>query len=103
MSHTTPPFLRPQADGLLLAVKVQPRSSANEIIGPQGNELRIKLTAPPVDSAANQALLDLLAERLQCPRGRVELIRGHTSRHKLVKLHGISADEAVARLIAAKV
>ena len=95
---TNPPYLRVQSDGLLLSVKLQPRSSANEITGPQGSALRIKVTAAPVDSAANHALLDLLAERLHCPRGRVELIRGHTSRHKLVKLHGISADEAIAKL-----
>ena len=49
---------------------------------PLGDELKIKVTAPPVDAAANQALIELLAEKLDCPRGRVELIRGQTSRHK---------------------
>ena len=51
----TPNFLRAQPDGVLLSVKLQPRASANEIGGPLGAELRIKVTAPPVDAAANEA------------------------------------------------
>src|SRR5437868_5453997 len=56
-----PAFLRATPDGLLLSIKLQPRASANQIGEPIGNELRIKVTAPPVDSAANEALLRLLA------------------------------------------
>lgn len=93
-----PAFLREQPDGCLLSVKLQPRASANDIGEPLGGELRIKVTAPPVDAAANEALVRLLAERLGCPRGWIELVRGHTSRHKVVRLHGISAKEARARL-----
>lgn len=85
-----PGFLTVQPDGVSLAIKLQPRASANEIGEALGNELRVKVTAPPVDAAANEALVRLLAEELDCPRGKVELIRGHTSRHKVVKLHGIS-------------
>ena len=93
-----PSFLRIQSDGVLLSVKLQPRASSNEIGEPLGNELRIKVTAPPVDAAANEALVRLLAETLDCPRNRVELVRGHTSRHKTVKLYGCSADDLVAKL-----
>ena len=63
-----------------------------------GSELRIKVTAPPVDAAANEALLRLLAETLDCPRGKVELVRGHTSRHKVIKLHGLDAGTIAAML-----
>jgi hypothetical protein len=98
---TTPSFLREQADGVILSVKVQPRASANEIGRPLGSELRIKVTAPPVEAAANEALVRLLAEVLECPRNRVELARGHTSRHKTVKIYGISAQLAAARLAVA--
>ena len=76
-----PPFLREQADGVLLSIKLQPRASRNEIGEPLGEELKIKVTAPPVDSAANEALIKLLAEKLDCPRSKVELIRGRTARH----------------------
>ena len=93
-----PSYLRAQPDGLLLSVKLQPRASANEIGEPLGDELRIKVTAPPVDAAANQALVELLAEIFECPRGRVELIRGHTSRHKVVKLHGLDPVDVLAKL-----
>jgi len=95
---TMPGFLRVQADGVLLSVKLQPRASANEIGDALGNELRIKVTAPPVDAAANEALVKLLAQQLDCPRNRVELVRGHTSRHKIVKLYGLSPDDVVKRL-----
>jgi uncharacterized protein (TIGR00251 family) len=98
-TNTSPPaFLREQPDGVLLAIKLQPRASANEIAEPLGNELRIKVTAPPVDAAANEALVRLLADTLDCPRNRVELVRGHTSRHKTIKLHGLSTAEVVAKL-----
>jgi uncharacterized protein (TIGR00251 family) len=95
---TMPGFLRVQADGVLLSVKLQPRSSANEIGDALGNELRIKVTAPPVDAAANEALVRLLAQHLDCPRNRVELVRGHTSRHKTIKLHGLAPEDVVKKL-----
>jgi uncharacterized protein (TIGR00251 family) len=98
-SNALPSFLSVQPDGALLAVKLQPRASKNEIVGVMGNELRIKVTAPPVNAAANESLLKLLADKLECPRGRVELVRGHTSRHKVIKLHGLDAQLAAARLI----
>ena len=94
----TPAFLSAQADGVLLFVKLQPRASANEISGALGNELKIKVTAPPVDAAANEALLRLLADTFECGRNQVELLRGHTSHHKLVKILGVSQAEAAARL-----
>jgi len=94
-----PAFIRVEADGVMLSVKLQPRASANEICEALGNELRIKVTAPPVDSAANEALVRLLAETFECPRNRIELVRGNTSRHKTVKLYGISVETALAKLL----
>jgi len=93
-----PAFLSVQTDGVSLAIKLQPRASTNKIGEPLGAELRIKVTAPPVDAAANEALIRLLAERLGCARNRVELLRGHTSRHKIIKLHGLSAEAVLATL-----
>ena len=97
-SSSLPAYLRVHPDGLWLAVKVQPRASVNEIGEPLGNELRVRVTAPPVDSAANEAVLRPLAERLDCARNQVELVRGHTSRHKVVKLRGLSTGIVLARL-----
>ncbi len=92
-------FLRETPGGTLLLVKLQPRASKNEIGAPLGNELKIKVTAPPVDAAANQALVEFLADKLDCSRGKVELLRGQTSRHKTILLHGFKPEEAFHRLI----
>ena len=93
-----PGFLTIQPDGVTLAVKVQPRASANEIGKALGGELRIKVTAPPVDAAANQAVVCLLAEILGCQRKAVQILRGQTSRHKIIKLHGLSAGAILDKL-----
>jgi uncharacterized protein (TIGR00251 family) len=98
MNDRLPTFLRVQSDGVLLSIKLQPRASRNEIGEPLGDELRIAVTAPPVDAAANQALIELLADVLDCPKRQVELIRGQTSRHKTVKLHGFNAAQVLEKL-----
>lgn len=82
----------------MLSVKLQPRASTDAIGEPLGGELRVKVTAPPVDSAANEALVRLLAAVLDCGRNRVELVRGHTSRHKQVLLHGFTTAEVLEKL-----
>jgi len=98
MSSAT--FLRETSGGTLLSVKLQPRASKNEIGEALGEELKIKVTAPPVDAAANQALIELLADTLDCSRGKVELIRGQTSRHKTIMLHGLKPAEVLPKLAA---
>ena len=92
-------FLRETPGGILLAVKLQPRASKNEIGAPLGDELRIKVTAPPVDAAANEALVKFLAGQLDCARSRVDLIRGHKSRHKVVQLHGFTPEEVLKNIL----
>ena len=96
-----PSFLQIREDGVCLAVKVQPRAAKNQIGAAAGTELKIKVTAPPVDSAANEAVLRLLAETLDCPRSAVQLLRGQTSRHKQVLVRGISAADVAEKLLAA--
>jgi uncharacterized protein (TIGR00251 family) len=102
VSERVPPvtFLRETTGGTLLSVKLQPRAANNEIGAALGDELKIKVTAPPVEAAANQALVEFLAEKLGCSRGKVELIRGHTSRHKTIMLHGLRAGEILSKLSA---
>ena len=95
---SAPGCLRVHKDGVYLAVKLQPRASRNEIGEPLGDELKIKVTAPPVDAAANEALIRLLADTLDCPRGAVQLVRGQTSRHKTLLIQGLPAEEVRKRL-----
>lgn len=90
-----PGFIRPHSNGVYLAVKLQPRASKNEIGEPLGDELKIKVTAPPVDAAANQALIDLLAEKLNCSRGKIQIVRGQTSRHKTISIEGKTVEEVL--------
>jgi hypothetical protein len=93
-----PPYLRSQPDGVFLSVKVQPRASRNDVDGLHGSELKVAVTAPPVDSAANQAVVELIAEILGLPRRAVTLVRGQTSRHKILRLDGLTAEEAAAKI-----
>lgn len=94
------PFLR-TADGVVyLSVKVQPRASRNEIGETLGAELKIKITAPPVDSAANEALVEFLADRLGISKSALQLTRGATSRHKVIAIRGIPAEKISVALAA---
>ena len=94
----SPTCLRQTAECVYLAVKLQPRASRTEIQGLHGNELRISVTAPPVDSAGNDALVEFLAERLGLSRGSVQLSRGQTSRHKTVFIAGVRSSDVAQRL-----
>lgn len=92
------PFLDPVPEGSRLRVKVQPRASRNEIGQPAGDALKVRVTAPPVDHAANEAVLELLARSLDVRRAAVQLVRGQTSRQKVILVSGLAPDEILARL-----
>ncbi len=81
-----------------LPVRIQPRASKNELVAMEGGGLKIRLTAPPVDGAANEALVKFLATVLSVPKSHVEIVSGHTSRDKIVRINGIS-DAEVKRLL----
>jgi uncharacterized protein (TIGR00251 family) len=87
-----------QEGGATFSVKVVPRASRNEIAGVQGDMLRIRLTAPPVEGAANRALVKFLAEALKVSERDIEIVSGHAGRQKVVRVAGLSARELEARL-----
>ena len=72
------------------AVRVQPRAARNEIAGPYGEALRIRLTAPPVDGAANESLVNFLADTFAVSRRAVKIVAGESSRSKIVEIEGIT-------------
>jgi uncharacterized protein (TIGR00251 family) len=82
------PFSRAK-DGIIIEVKVDPRSSRNEIVGAVDKTVRIKLTAPPVGGAANEKLIELLAKKFNIRKSDVIIMKGESSRHKLIKLKGV--------------
>ena len=88
-----------ERDGAVrFAVHVQPRASRSEIAGLHGDALKIRLAAPPVDGAANDALVTLLAHSFAIPRRAVRILAGESSRAKLVELDGVTPD-AVLRFV----
>ncbi len=86
------------ADGVTFTVHVQPRASRAEICGIQNCELKVRLTAPPVDDAANTQCIELLAKRLGIAKSAVTLLHGHKSRHKTLRAAGVTSDD-ILRLI----
>jgi uncharacterized protein (TIGR00251 family) len=79
-----------------IAVRVQPRSGRDEIAGERSGALLVRVTAPPVEGRANDAVRKLLAKRLGVPPSRVSVVRGASSRDKLVEVDGMDS-EAVRR------
>jgi uncharacterized protein (TIGR00251 family) len=90
--------ITPIQTGVRLRLRVLPRASRDEVAGVAGDAVRVRLTAPPVDGAANEALLRFLAGRLDLTRSAVTLVSGLTSRTKVVEVAGLTAEEAARRL-----
>lgn len=90
--------LKESTTGVTFTVHVVPRASRNEIAGVEGEALRVRLTAPPVEGAANAALITFLAEVLGVPRRDVRLVSGQTARRKVVAVAGVTAEEMQERL-----
>jgi uncharacterized protein len=80
-------FFSDHPEGLLIDVRVQPKSTQTAIVGMHGEALKIKLNAPPVEGKANKALIKLVAKLLRCPKSAVEIISGQSSRNKRLLVH----------------
>jgi uncharacterized protein (TIGR00251 family) len=89
--------IRATTSGVLIRVRVQPRASAEQLEGVHGDQLRLRVTAPPVEGAANTACVALLAKVLGVRRSQVRLQAGEKSRDKVFHIAGLtSAEVAVA-------
>ena len=84
--------MRQTADGVVVAVRVIPRASCTAVEKVASGELRVKVTAPPVDSAANEAVTEAVAAYFGLPRRQVEVVAGHKSRQKSLLLRGCRLD-----------
>jgi uncharacterized protein (TIGR00251 family) len=86
-----------RGDVVRFSVRLQPRASKNEIAGLQGTALKVRVTAPPVDGLANEALIELLSRTLNTSRRNVCIVSGHSSRMKLIEISEASL-ESIQRL-----
>ncbi len=91
--------VRATADGVRLIVRAQPRASRSAISGVMDDgALKVAVAAPPVDGAANDAIVELLAAALGVPRRSVSIVRGQTGRNKQVDVAGIDVATAIKKI-----
>ncbi|MBC8206931.1 MAG: YggU family protein [Kiritimatiellales bacterium] len=84
--------------GLDVRIKAVPRAAKNEIQGVHDGALKIRLTTPPVDGKANQALIKFLSKTLNISKAQIELAQGETSRHKTVRISGLTKQQLIERI-----
>jgi len=89
--HETP-------EGVTFAVKVHPRARKDAITRELGDALKVSLTAPPIDGKANQACIEFFAKLLKVPRSSVTIASGQSSRQKVIRVIGLSAEEVRQRV-----
>jgi hypothetical protein len=90
--------IRQTSSGVSFGVKLQPKASKTAIIGELGGALKISVNAPPVDGKANEALVWFVAELLKVPRSSVTIAAGTSSRNKVIRVEGVTADQVRFRL-----
>ena len=84
--------------GVTFAVKIHPRAKKNAITGELGDALKVSLTAPPIDGRANEACIEFFAKLLKVPRSSITIASGHSSRNKVIRVVGVSAEELRQRI-----
>ena len=90
--------IRNSPTGVSFAVKVHPRAKKNAITGQVGDALKVTLTAPPVDGKANAACIEFFAKLLNVPRSSITIAAGQTSRNKVIRVAGLTAQQVRDRL-----
>lgn len=91
-------WLRARPGGVSIAIAAQPNAKKTEVIGLRGDALKVRVASPPVEGAANEALIEFLAKALGVKRRDVTLVRGATSRQKVFEVQGVEAEAAQAAL-----
>ena len=87
--------------GAALAIRVTPRASKNEIVEVLSDQtIKVRLTAPPVEGQANEALIKFLAEVLDVPKSKIEVVAGMTGRDKLVSIIDVDSEEVHKKILA---
>jgi uncharacterized protein (TIGR00251 family) len=82
-----------------ISIRLQPRSKREEVVGARGDVIVVRVTAPPVDGKANAALCRLIARSVRVSSSRVTVVRGQTSREKVVRVEGVTQDALRSALL----
>jgi uncharacterized protein (TIGR00251 family) len=85
--------LQETAGGVTFAVKLHPRARKNALAGELGDALKVSLTTPPIEGRANRACIEFFAKLLKVPRSSVTIASGQTSRNKVIRVAGLTAEE----------
>ncbi len=91
-------WLEEKNGNIYIHIHVQPRASKNEIVGIHGDSLKVRLTSPPVEGAANSLLVEFMAKKLGIAKSRIEIISGEKSRQKTLRVEGVSMEETASIL-----
>ncbi len=90
--------IKSEGEGVTIRVRVQPRASKNQMAGIVEGVLKVRLTAPPVDGAANKACCEFLAGLLGVAKSRVKIVKGHTGRNKTILIEGLAGNKVQYKL-----
>ena len=85
-------------EAILLKIYLQPKASKNEIVGPYRDGIKVKVTAPPIEGKANEALIRFLAQEIGISPSSIEIVKGHHSREKTLKISGTPDQELMKKL-----
>ncbi len=96
-----PPWIEARADGVVVALHVQPGARRTAIVGTHGERLKVAVSAPPTEGRANAALIDFLARRLALPKASLQVLSGATSRDKRIAVATVRAAAELAAALAA--
>jgi uncharacterized protein (TIGR00251 family) len=91
-------WIQQTADGVIVSVRAVPRASKNAIQGVHDGALKIRLTTPPIDGKANQALIKYLSKTLKVSKSQIELMQGETARNKAFRITGIPKEELIRKI-----
>ncbi len=89
---------KPAESNSTLKIRVQPRASRNQVDGCEGDTLRLRVTAPPTEGKANAGVIALLSRMLEISKSRIEIIRGHNSRDRIVSIRALTTPEVLSRI-----
>ena len=95
----TKPSIEQRGSDVLLRIRVAPKASRNAFLGDLENGLRVSLTAPPVDGAANKALVEFLAKKLAVRKAAITLRSGHLARQKTFTIRNVTSQEIEERVL----